>query len=360
MKILVTGGLGFIGSHAVVELLNGGFEVVVVDNLSNSSVDIIDRITAITGKNFKFYQFDLCDDEKVDELFRKYKFDAVMHFAGYKAVGESVREPIKYYENNLTSTLNICKSMLNHNCNNIIFSSSATVYGTPDVLPLTEECNVGGTTNPYGTTKLFIEKILADIAKANSCFTPIILRYFNPIGAHKSGLIGEKPNGIPNNLMPYIVRVANGELEMLNVFGDDYDTPDGTGVRDYIHVVDLAKGHIKALEKSLNSVGVSYYNLGTGTGYSVLDLVKNFESVNGVKVPYKIVERRPGDIAMCYADVSKAYRELGWKAELGIDDMMKDSYNFILKQNEISNFVEKNNPTNDELINKYKEILENK
>ena len=357
MKILVTGGLGFIGSHAVVELLNDGYDVVVVDNLSNSSIDVIDKIKAITGKEFDFYPYDLCDMDKVEEIFSKNKFDAVIHFAGYKAVGESVHEPIKYYENNLMSTLNICKSMQKYNCNNIIFSSSATVYGTPEVLPLTEECKVGGTTNPYGTTKLFIERILADIAIANPDFTPIILRYFNPIGAHRSGLIGEKPNGIPNNLMPYIVRVASGELEMLNVFGNDYDTPDGTGVRDYIHVVDLAKGHLKALEKALNSTGVSYYNLGTGTGYSVLDLVNNFEKINAIKVPYKIVDRRPGDVASCYADATKAFKELGWKAELGIEDMMKDSYNFSIKQNEINDFIKNNNPTEEELINKYKEMI---
>ena len=357
MRILVTGGLGFIGSHAVVELLNDGYDVVVVDNLSNSSIDVIDKIKAITGKEFDFYPYDLCDMDKVEEIFSKNKFDAVIHFAGYKAVGESVHEPIKYYENNLMSTLNICKSMQKYNCNNIIFSSSATVYGTPEVLPLTEECKVGGTTNPYGTTKLFIERILADIAIANPDFTPIILRYFNPIGAHRSGLIGEKPNGIPNNLMPYIVRVANGELEMLNVFGNDYDTPDGTGVRDYIHVVDLAKGHLKALEKALNSTGVSYYNLGTGTGYSVLDLVNNFEKINAIKVPYKIVDRRPGDVASCYADATKAFKELGWTAELGIEDMMKDSYNFIIKQNEINDFIKNNNPTEEELINKYKEMI---
>ena len=357
MNVLVTGGLGFIGSHTVVELLNEGYEVVIIDNLSNSSIDVIDKIKSITGKDFKFYQYDLCDENKVEEVFDENEFSAVIHFAGYKAVGESVQEPIKYYENNLISTLNICKSMLKHNCNNIIFSSSATVYGTPEVLPLTEDCKVGGTTNPYGTTKLFIERILADIAIANPKFTPVILRYFNPIGAHKSGLIGEKPNGIPNNLMPYIVRVASGELEMLSIFGDDYDTPDGTGVRDYIHVVDLAKGHLKALEKALNSEGISYYNLGTGTGYSVLDLVKNFENINGIKVPYKIVERRSGDVASCYSDATKAFKELGWKANLGIEDMMRDSYNFILVQKEVDNFVKENNPSSEELINKYKELI---
>lgn len=332
MKVLVTGGLGFIGSHAVVELLDADYEVVVIDDLSNSSRDIVDKIKEITNKDFTFYEADVCDLKALDEIFSSHKIDAVMHFAGYKAVGESVREPIMYYENNLVSTLHLCKKMLEYNCNKFIFSSSATVYGDPEKLPITEDQKVGGTTNPYGTTKLMIEKILEDIHIANPKFTSVILRYFNPIGAHKSGLLGEKPNGIPNNLMPYIVRVASGELEILSVFGDDYDTPDGTGVRDYIHVVDLAKGHISALNKALRTEGIFYYNLGTGVGYSVLDLVKNFEKVNGVKVPYKIVERRPGDIAACYADPSKALKELGWKAELGLEDMMRDSYNFILKQ----------------------------
>ena len=334
MKILVTGGLGYIGSHTVVELLNDNYEVVVIDNLSNSSRDVVDKIKQITGKEIVFYENDVCDCDALEKIFMEHSIDAVMHFAGYKAVGESVREPIMYYENNLVSTLHLCKKMLEHNCYKFIFSSSATVYGDPEVLPITEECKVGGTTNPYGTTKLMIERILADIHTANNKFTPIILRYFNPIGAHPSGLIGENPNGIPNNLMPYIVRVASGELEILSVFGNDYDTPDGTGVRDYIHVVDLAKGHLKALEKALKDEGVFYYNLGTGTGYSVLDLVNNYEKVNGVKVPYKIVDRRPGDIAACYADPSKALKELGWRAELGLEDMMRDSYRFIEKQKE--------------------------
>ena len=332
MKILVTGGLGFIGSHAVVELLNGGYEVVVIDDLSNASRDVIEKIEEITKKTFQYYENDVCDLEALEKIFTENKIDAVMHFAGYKAVGESVQKPIMYYENNLVSTLHLCKKMIEHNCKRIIFSSSATVYGDPKVLPLTEECEVGGTTNPYGTTKYMIERILKDIHISDPEFGIVILRYFNPIGAHPSGLIGEKPNGIPNNLMPYIVRVASKELEMLSIFGDDYDTPDGTGVRDYIHVVDLAKGHIKALEKVLKDKGIFYYNLGTGTGYSVMDLVKHFEKVNGVNVPYKIVERRSGDIACCYADPTKAYKELGWKAELGLDEMMKDSYNFILKQ----------------------------
>jgi len=334
MKILVTGGLGYIGSHTVVELLNDNYEVVVIDNLSNSSRDVVDKIKQITGKDIVFYENDVCDNDALEKIFSEHSIEAVMHFAGYKAVGESVREPIMYYENNLVSTLHLCKKMLEHNCYKFIFSSSATVYGDPEVLPITEECKVGGTTNPYGTTKLMIERILADIHIANPKFTPVILRYFNPIGAHPSGLIGENPNGIPNNLMPYIVRVASGELEILSVFGNDYDTPDGTGVRDYIHVVDLAKGHLKALEKAIKTEGVFYYNLGTGTGYSVLDLVNNYEKVNGVKVPYKIVDRRPGDIAACYADPSKALRELGWKAELGLEDMMRDSYRFIEKQKE--------------------------
>ena len=333
MKILVTGGLGFIGSHTVVELLEDNYEVVVVDDLSNSSPDVVDKIKEITGKDFKFYEADVCDLDALEKTFSEEKIDAVMHFAGYKAVGESVREPIMYYENNLVSTLHLCKKMLEHDCYKFIFSSSATVYGDPEVLPITEDCKVGGTTNPYGTTKLMIERILADINRANPKFTAIILRYFNPIGAHKSGLIGEKPNGIPNNLMPYIVRVASGELEILSVFGDDYDTPDGTGVRDYIHVVDLAKGHLSALKKAVKHEGLFHYNLGTEKGYSVLDLVKKKKKVNNVKVPYKIVDRRPGDIAACYADASKALKELGWKAELGLEDMMRDSYNFILKQN---------------------------
>ena len=332
MKILVTGGLGFIGSHAVVELLNDNYEVVVIDNLSNSSLDVIDNIKEITGKNFEFYQNDVCDLDALEKIFTDHKIDAVIHFAGYKAVGESVREPIMYYENNLVSTLHLCKKMIEHDCMKIIFSSSATVYGDPEVLPITEDCKVGGTTNPYGTTKYFIERILSDVCVADKDFSVVLLRYFNPIGAHSSGLIGENPNGIPNNLMPYIIKVATGELECLNVFGDDYDTPDGTGVRDYIHVVDLAKGHIKALEKANKSTGVNIYNLGTGHGYSVLDLVKTFEKVNNIKIEYKIAPRRPGDIATCYADPTKALNELGWKAEKGIEEMCRDAYHFVSKE----------------------------
>ena len=331
MKVLVTGGLGFIGSHTCCELLNNDYEVVVVDNLSNSEIGVIDKIKKITGKDFKFYQEDVCNEEALEKVFSEEKIDAVIHFAAYKAVGESVKLPIMYYENNLGSTLKLCKVMKKYGCNKFVFSSSATVYGSPERLPIKEDFPLS-TTNPYGTTKLMIEQILGDIVVADADFSVVVLRYFNPIGAHESGLIGENPKGIPNNLMPYIVRVANKELEILSVFGDDYDTPDGTGVRDYIHVVDLAKGHLKALEKADKSVGINYYNLGTGTGYSVLDLVKAFERVNGIEVPYKIVERRPGDIAACYADPTKAFEELGWKAEKGIEEMCRDSYNYILNR----------------------------
>ena len=330
MKVLVTGGLGFIGSHTVVELLDSNYDVVVVDNLSNSKIEVVDYIKEITGKDFIFYNEDLCNYDSVDKIFDKEKIECVMHFAGYKAVGESVKKPVMYYENNLLSTINLLKAMEKYDCKKFIFSSSATVYGNPDVLPITEDCKVGGTTNPYGTTKLMIERILADYVIAHEDSSVIVLRYFNPIGAHKSGLIGEDPKGIPNNLMPYIVRVANKELEILSIFGNDYDTVDGTGVRDYIHVVDLAKGHIAAIKK-LNDNGIFYYNLGTGTGYSVLEIVNTFIKVNNVDVPYKIVGRREGDIAACYADSSKALKELGWKAELGIEDMCRDSYNYILK-----------------------------
>lgn len=333
MNVLVTGGLGFIGSHTCVELLNANYDVVIVDNLSNSSIEVLEKIEEITYKKPKFYEYDVCDKAKIEEIFKENKIDAVIHFAGYKAVGESVSEPLKYYRNNLDSTLTLLEVMKEANCHNFVFSSSATVYGTPKELPIKEDFPLS-TTNPYGTTKLMIERILQDVSKADKDLSIIVLRYFNPIGAHKTGLLGEKPNGIPNNLMPYIVRVADKELPILSVFGDDYDTPDGTGVRDYIHVVDLAKGHLKALEKVVNFKGIDYYNLGTGNGYSVLDLVKAFEKVNNVKVPYKIVERRPGDIAACYADPTKAYEELGFKAEYGIEDMCKDSYNFILKNKE--------------------------
>lgn len=329
MKILVTGGLGFIGSHTCVELLDNDNEIIVVDNLSNSSIDVVQKIKRITGKNFKFYEENVCNEEALEKIFRENEIEAVIHFAAFKAVGESVKKPIMYYENNLVSTLTLCKVMSKYNCKKLVFSSSATVYGSPKSLPIKEDFELS-TTNPYGTTKLMIETILKDVCISDSEFCVSILRYFNPIGAHKSGLLGENPKGIPNNLMPYIVRVANKELEVLSVYGNDYDTPDGTGVRDYIHVVDLAKGHLKALENI--SKGINYYNLGTGVGYSVLDLVKTFEEVNKVSVPYKIVGRRAGDIASCYADPSKAYEELGWKAELGIKEMCRDSYEFILKQ----------------------------
>ena len=333
MRILVTGGLGFIGSHTCVELLNENYEVVIADNLSNSSIDVLDKIEKITSKRPKFYEIDVCDKEKVSKIFNENEIDAVIHFAGYKAVGESVSEPLKYYRNNLDSTLTLLEVMKKEKCHNFVFSSSATVYGSPKELPIKENFPLS-TTNPYGTTKLMIEQILADLSKADKDLSIIVLRYFNPIGAHKSGLLGENPSGIPNNLMPYIVRVADKKLPFLNVFGNDYDTPDGTGVRDYIHVVDLARGHLKALEKGANFKGIEYYNLGTGIGYSVLDLVKTFEKVNNVKVPYKIVDRRPGDIDACYADPTKAYKELGFKAIYGIDDMCIDSYNFIIKNKE--------------------------
>ena len=332
MNVLLTGGTGYIGSHTAIELLENN-DLVVIDDFSNSKPEVLDAIKEITNKDIVFYEGDYSDKDFLDKVFSENEIDAVINFAGFKAVGESVKEPLKYYDNNICGCIHLLEVMQKHNIKKFIFSSSATVYGKPDVVPITEESKVGGTTNPYGTTKLMIERILSDICVANEDFSAVVLRYFNPIGAHKSGLIGEKPNGIPNNLMPYIVRVASGELEQLSVFGDDYDTPDGTGVRDYIHVVDLAKGHLKALEKANTFKGIKYYNLGTGTGYSVLDLVNNFERVNNVKVPYRIVARRDGDIACCYADPTKAFKELGWKAELGLDDMMRDSYNYILKQN---------------------------
>ncbi|MDD6264350.1 MAG: UDP-glucose 4-epimerase GalE [bacterium] len=325
MKILVTGGLGYIGSHTCVELLDAGYDIVVVDNLYNSDISVKDRIEKITGKTFKFYENDVCDEDALEKIFSENKIDAVIHFAAYKAVGESVKLPLNYYENNLTSTIKLCKVMKRHKVNAFVFSYSATVYGSPKTLPIKEDFPLS-TTNPYGSTKLYNEGILKDVSISDDKFSVIILRYFNPIGAHHSALIGEDPKGIPNNLMPYIVKVAAGELECLNVFGNDYNTHDGTGVRDYIHVVDLAKGHLKAIEKAMEEPGVKYYNLGTGTGYSVLDLVTTYEKVNNVKVPYKIVGRRAGDIDACYADPTKAYEELGWKAELGIEEMCRDSY----------------------------------
>lgn len=329
MKILVTGGTGYIGSHTCVELLNAGYEIVVLDNLSNSKVEVVDKIKKITGKDFKFYEQDLCNEEKLDSLFKNENIDAVIHFAGLKAVGESVEKPILYYQNNLDSTLTLCKIMNKYNVKKIVFSSSATVYGSQDILPIKETASLS-TTNPYGSTKLFIEYILDDIYNSDNEWSIIKLRYFNPVGAHESGLIGEDPNGIPNNLMPYVSKVAIGELPNLNVFGNDYNTKDGTGVRDYIHVVDLAKGHIKALEYIDKNKGSIAVNLGTGIGYSVLDIVKAYEKENNVKIPYKIVERREGDIAECYADPEKALTLLKWKAEKNLNDMVKSAYDFII------------------------------
>ena len=333
MKILVTGGAGYIGSHTVVELLNENYEVVVIDDFSNSQPSVIDNIKKITGKDFTFFEGNVCDKELLLKIFKEQKVDAVIHFAGYKAVGESVEKPLMYYHNNLFSTITLLEVMDEVGCKNFVFSSSATVYGTPEKLPITEDCSLS-VTNPYGRTKLMIEDILRDLNVSNSDWSIAILRYFNPIGAHQSGLIGEDPNGIPNNLMPYIVKVATGELEILNVFGNDYDTKDGTGVRDYIHVVDLAKGHIKAINKVINSKGIDAYNLGTGHGYSVLDLVHTFEKVNHIHVNYQIVGRRPGDVASCYADPTYALKQLGWKAEKSLDDMCKDAYYYVMKKKE--------------------------
>jgi len=329
MNVLVTGGCGYIGSHTVVELLNHNYDVVVVDNFSNSKPNVIERIKKITGREFKFYELDLCDKSKLVDLFGENKIDAVIHFAGYKAVGESVAKPLKYYHNNLFSTINLIEVMNQFNVKKFVFSSSATVYGDPEQLPITETAHLS-TTNPYGTTKLFIENILNDVYNADNNFSIAILRYFNPVGAHPSGLIGEDPNGIPNNLVPYIVKVANKELPFLNVFGNDYDTIDGTGVRDYIHVVDLALGHIKALEYINHNKGIDYYNLGTGHGYSVLEIVSTFSKVNNVAIPYKIVKRRDGDIATCYADTTKAKEVLNWQADKDLAEMLKSAYNYVL------------------------------
>lgn len=333
MKILVTGGTGYIGSHTCVELLKAGYDIVVIDNFSNSKREVVDKIKEITNKDFKFYEGDCCDKETLNKIFEENEISSVIHFAGFKAVGESVSEPLKYYRNNLDSTITLLEVMKEKNCKKIVFSSSATVYGKPKSLPIKEDFPLS-TTNPYGTTKLMIEGILKDLYKSDNTWSIAILRYFNPIGAHKSGLIGENPNDIPNNLMPYIVKVATKKLEILSVFGNDYDTHDGTGVRDYIHVVDLAKGHIKAIEKVLGEEGIDCYNLGTGNGYSVLDIVNTFMKVNGVDVNYKIVDRRPGDIDACYADPSYAKEKLNWQAELGIEEMCKDSYNYVKNVNE--------------------------
>lgn len=326
MRILVTGGAGYIGSHTCVELLQAGYEVVIVDNLYNASEKAVRRIEKITGKRVTFYRDDVCDRAAMERIFDGEQIDAVIHFAGYKAVGESVAKPLEYYRNNLEGTLTLCDVMRQHGVKNIIFSSSATVYGDPAEIPITEACPKGSCTNPYGWTKWMLEQVLTDIQKADSEWSVILLRYFNPIGAHQSGKIGEDPKGIPNNLLPYVAQVAIGKLKCLGVFGNDYDTPDGTGVRDYIHVVDLARGHVKAIEKLADREGVSIYNLGTGKGYSVLEVVHAFEKACGHPIPYEIRERRAGDIATCYCDPRKAREELGWEAEYGIDEMCADSW----------------------------------
>ena len=326
MKILVTGGAGYIGSHTCVELLNNDYEVVVVDNLYNSCEEALHRVEKITGKTLTFYEGDLLDKALMEKIFEKERPEAVIHFAGYKAVGESVQKPIEYYHNNITGTLILCDVMRNYDCKKIVFSSSATVYGDPAFVPITEDCPKGKITNPYGQTKSMIEQILTDIQVSDPEWNVTLLRYFNPIGAHSSGLIGEDPKGIPNNLVPYIARVAVGKLEKLGVFGNDYDTPDGTGVRDYIHVVDLAAGHVQALRHM--KPGVSSYNLGTGQGYSVVDVVKAYSKACGKEIPYEIKPRRAGDIATCYSDPSKAKKELGWEAKYGIEEMCRDSYHW--------------------------------
>ncbi|MBQ3179388.1 MAG: UDP-glucose 4-epimerase GalE [Clostridia bacterium] len=326
MSILVTGGAGYIGSHTVIELQNAGYDVIVCDNLCNSSKKSLERVEQITGKSVKFYLADILDADALTRIFEENTIDSVIHFAGLKAVGESVAKHWEYYNNNITGTLVLVDVMKKFGCKNIIFSSSATVYGDPAFIPITEECPKGQCTNPYGWTKSMLEQILTDIQKADKEWNVVLLRYFNPIGAHKSGLIGENPNGTPNNLMPYVTQVAVGKRPHLSVFGNDYDTHDGTGVRDYIHVVDLAKGHVAAVKKLEENAGLKLYNLGTGNGYSVLDIVKNFEAATGVKIPYVITERRPGDIATCYSNADLALKELGWKAENGIKEMCEDSW----------------------------------
>lgn len=328
-KILVTGGAGYIGSHTCVELLNAGYELVVLDNFSNSKPEVLEKIKKITGKDFKFYECDYTSAEALEKVFIENEIGQVINFAGFKAVGESVAKPLEYYTNNVYGALNLLQVMKKYNVKDFVFSSSATVYGDPERIPIDEECRVGGTTNPYGTSKYMIELILKDLYKSDPTWNIVILRYFNPIGAHKSGLIGEEPQGIPNNLLPYITRVANGTLKELSVYGDDYDTKDGTGVRDYIHVVDLAIGHVKAIEKILkDEKKLSIYNLGTGNGYSVLEIVNAFKEENKVNVPYRITDRRPGDIAVCYANPKKAKEELGFVAKYGIDDMVRDAWNY--------------------------------
>lgn len=335
MAILITGGAGYIGSHTSIELLNAGYNIVIVDNLSNSKPEVLNRIREITNKDFKFCQVDLLDKDELEKVFKENDISAVIHFAGLKAVGESVSIPLKYYHNNITGTINLCELMDKYNVKRMVFSSSATVYGMDNKSPLTEDLPLS-TTNPYGSTKLIIEGILKDVSVADSSWSIIMLRYFNPIGAHESGRIGEDPNGIPNNLMPYITQVAVGKMDKLIIYGNDYDTYDGTGIRDYIHVTDLAKGHLKAIQRVLSTEGVEVYNLGTGTGCSVLDLVKTFEKVTGITIPYEITGRRSGDIDICYADPSKALKYLGWKAEKNIEDMCRDSWRW--QQNNINGY----------------------
>ena len=328
MKVLVTGGCGYIGSHTVVELLQEDYEVVIIDNLSNSLKEVLTSIETITKKKPIFYEGDVVDFSLLRKVFSEHSFDAVIHFAGYKAVGESVQKPLMYYRNNLESTLHLCEVMKEFGCKRLVFSSSATVYGSPKKLPITEEMPLS-TTNPYGTTKLMIENILRDLSSSDNEWSIALLRYFNPIGAHSSGLIGENPKGIPNNLMPYIIKVAMGELPQLDIFGNDYNTKDGTGVRDYIHVVDLAQGHIAALNKVINSTGIDACNLGTGKGYSVLELVQTFEKVNHIKIPYQIAPRRAGDVAECYADCSYAKKQLDWSSKKDLETMCRDAYHYI-------------------------------
>ena len=333
MKILVTGGTGYIGSHTCVELIINGFEVVIVDNLYNSSIDVLDKIRKITGVKPVFYQVDILDKKELEKVFKENQLDAVIHFAGYKAVGESVAIPLTYYENNISGSINLYLLMKKYHENNLVFSSSATVYGNDFEVPFKEEYGLGTTTNPYGTTKKMNEMIITDMSKADKELSCVLLRYFNPIGAHESGLIGEIPNGIPNNLVPYIAQVVAGQREFLNVWGNDYDTPDGTGIRDYIHVVDLAKAHVKAIEYAFNHKGTEVINIGTGKGYSVMDVLKAYEKACGKEIPYKIMDRRPGDIAVCYADTKKAEKLLGFKAEYDIDRMCEDSYRFTKMKN---------------------------
>lgn len=328
MKILVTGCCGYIGSHTCVELLNSNYDIIGLDNFSNSKRNVLDKIKKLTNKSITFYEGDMLDYKLLSSIFSTHKIDCVIDFAAYKSVGESVSKPVDYYINNVSSVLNLLKTMKEYNCKKLVFSSSATVYGTPKRVPIVETDPTGGTTNPYGTSKLFVEQILSDLYKSDNQFSICILRYFNPIGAHPSGLLGEDPNGIPANLMPYICKVANGKLDCLSVFGNDYDTKDGTGVRDYIHVMDLAKGHVLAVEKLIANSGMYIYNLGTGRGYSVLEIIKAFERINNVKIKYKMVERRKGDIAECYSDTTKAYDELGFRCEKNLDDMVRDAYNF--------------------------------